>query len=195
MTMLSDKTIRYLCKEVGLVQNMIDPERQIQPCGVDLTLDYVEEPQRPTVFPTVIDFTNEKRKIAPMKRCNVFTEDIYEIDDGSGIKMTLSTPIQDYWYELQQGQYVFHTREKINCPQGISGFMLLRSTLCRGGNTCTSALIDPGYFGHLTLTVNVGMAPLTIKRGGRFAQVIFFRLDSDAGSTYNGVYKENKPSG
>jgi dUTP pyrophosphatase len=150
-------------------------------------LDYVEEPVRPSSSPTIIDFDNKYRKIAPMTRMRIYSRDVYELDG-----YTFTEPLKSEWYELHNGVYVFHTVEKVHCPQDISGFMLLRSSLCRGGITCTSALIDPGFYGHLTLTVNVPPSGLHIFRGGRFAQVVFYRLSSPAAGVYNGAYQEKK---
>ena len=180
MIMLSNNEIRELIKSAGLIENYVDWHTQLQPCGFDLTLDYIEVPIDNTTQDeskmTVIDFTNEKRRLAQMRR-------ILPTQDRFG----------DEWFVLNPGNYVFHTNEKINCPTDISGFMLIRSSLQRAAIIgLATAIIDPGFYGHLTLALSIPAPGLIIKRRGRFAQLIFFKLLSPSSKNYSGAYQEKK---
>jgi dUTP pyrophosphatase len=174
--MLSYQDIKELVlADPPMIEDYTDLEVQLQQCGFDLTLDYVEYPgtgRRDKA--TVIDFTNEKRRLVPMSRAEPMSRD--------GI----------FWFYLDPGHYVFHSTEVIRVPADIGGHAHIRSSLQRAGIIASSALFDPGFYGHLTLSVSIPYPGLKIMRGARYCQLTFWKLSTPTDKLYEGVYNERK---
>jgi dCTP deaminase len=81
---------------------------------------------------------------------------------------------------LKQGETaVIRTWEKLQMPADISAFGFPPSTdvSLAGLLTTNPGHIDPGYIGHLHLTViNMGADTFVLKRGDRVMRLLFFRL-------------------
>lgn len=162
--MLGEKEIRHLAK-MDVIRDFVDLEKQIQPSGFDLTLKDV------MVFPPEpegeLDFSNKKRKLAEVFPATFFNDETI----------------------IKKGIFGFVCNEFFDMPEDLSGIVLPRSSLNRGGNSLNSAIIDPGYSGRLFFLVNVNYK-LTVHRNARFAQIVFFRLKEKSKKLYDGIYKE-----
>lgn len=81
---------------------------------------------------------------------------------------------------LKQGETaVIRTAEKLQLPNDVSGFGFPPSTdvSLAGLLTTNPGHIDPGYSGHLHLTViNMGSETFVLKKGDRVMRLLFFRL-------------------
>lgn len=80
------------------------------------------------------------------------------------------------------------TLEYIKMPNDIAGFVELRSTFARLGLSIPPTIIDAGFEGQLTLEVHGGAFPVLLKRGMRFAHVVFMKLLSKT-EPYRGKYQ------
>lgn len=154
-----------------LVGGMIDPDLQIQPNGVDLTLMTVER----IVDAGAVDFDNSNRKIS------------------SSVKLSFD---ESGWIELKQGVYKIIFNEWVDIPLDCMAIAFPRSSLLRCGVTIETAVWDSGYSGRSeALLLVMNPAGFRVKRGARLLQMVFLklteRLDWDSG--YRGVYQfENK---
>ncbi|MHC1569496.1 MAG: deoxyuridine 5'-triphosphate nucleotidohydrolase [Candidatus Syntropharchaeales archaeon] len=154
-----------------LVDGMIDPDLQIQPNGVDLTLMTVER----IVDAGAVDFDNSNRKIS------------------SSVKLSFD---ESGWIELKQGVYKIIFNEWVEIPLDCMAIAFPRSSLLRCGVTIETAVWDSGYSGRSeALLLVMNPAGFRVKRGARLLQMVFLklteRLDWDSG--YRGVYQfENK---
>ncbi len=159
--LLSDKEIRALVEKGLLVQDMIDPQVQIQQCGVDLTVAsvFIMEGEG------VLDFDNTKRQIPKYKEVPVSN---------------------DHWF-LQPGVYHIAFNEKIVLPKNIAGLMFPRSSALTCGIVEHTAVWDPGYEGRSFFHAEVSR-PVKIFRNARLGQMIFLRLSVDSHG-YSGIYK------
>jgi len=83
------------------------------------------------------------------------------------------------------------TLEYIKMPDDIAGFVELRSTFARLGLSIPPTIIDAGFEGQLTLEVHGGAFPVLLKRGMRFAHVVFMKLLSKT-EPYKGKYQGQK---
>lgn len=160
--LLSDSEIKELVSKGFLVKDMIDPNVQIQQCGIDLTVAKIFTMNGEGA----LDFSNEKRKLPE-----------YVELQAEG----------DCWH-LKPGTYHIAFNETIVLPKDIAGLALPRSSALVCGIVEHSALWDPGYEGRSFLHVEVSR-PVTIFRNARVAQMIFFRLGSEA-SEYKGIYNK-----
>ncbi len=134
-------------------------EVQVQPNGVDITVDHV----------ATIDGTGQiaigDKKIAERERLE---------------------PI-DGWYDLAPGGYVVRYGEQVRIPSDHVGFILPRSSLLRNGATLHTAVWDTGYEGRGAGLLSV-TAPLEIEAGARIGQFVLARAEhaGDYDGSYQG---------
>ena len=149
----------------GAVTDMVDPEVQVQVCGVDLTLRSVEL----FATPGAVDYDNRERKVSK-------TEEIPF--DGAG------------WVHLDHGAYLVTFNEAVSIPKDIAALARPRSSLLRSGATVETALWDPGYRGRSqSLLVVFNPGGLRLKRNARLIQLAFYRLSATAEKGYEGAYQ------
>lgn len=162
---LSDKDIKEYLKSGKLkIENLEDPETQIQSSGIDLRLGNSFR-----IFKSMaIPFIDIK---APVEG---YTDTI-EIED--------SKP-----FIIHPGEFVLGTtKEFIRLPSDLVGMVDGRSSLGRLGISIhtTSAGLNPGWEGHLTLEIsNVGKLPVAIYPNMRICKVTFVKLTSEAEKPY-----------
>jgi dUTP pyrophosphatase len=133
---------------------------QVQPNGVDLTLDAVFEPVEPGHIGTEGKTIAERREIEP---------------DG-----------EPPTYHLDPGGYVARYAETVRIPTDHVGFIYPRSSLMRNGAMVNTAVWDAGYEGRGEGLLQV-THPIEIDRGARVAQLVLAR--ADASGTYDGSYQ------
>ncbi|MDP7975118.1 MAG: dCTP deaminase [Thermoprotei archaeon] len=93
-------------------------------------------------------------------------------------------------YVVQPGEQVLlSTLERLEMPDDLMGLVELRSTWARHGLSIPPTIVDAGFRGTITLEV-VNNAPygLLLKRGQRFAHVVFARTLSRVERPYGGFY-------
>ena len=164
MTVIAGKELREMLDR-GVVTDMVDPEVQVQMCGVDLTLRSVEQ----FVTPGAVDYDNKEREVSK-------TEEI--AFDGTG------------WVSLEAGCYLVTFNEAVSIPKTIAALARPRSSLLRSGATVETALWDPGYRGRSqSLLVVFNPGGLRLKRNARLIQLAFYRLSSIAEKGYEGAYQ------
>ena len=150
----------------AFVADHLDPidDEQVQPNGVDLTLDAVFEQRDPGRIGQGDKELGERQKI--------------EVDEiGEHVPDTFYLPI---------GGYVVRYAETVSIPEGHVGFIYPRSTLLR--NTCmlNTAVWDAGYEGKGEGFLQV-LRDIEIEQGARIAQMVFARAEHE--ETYDGSYQ------
>ncbi|RLE82892.1 MAG: dCTP deaminase [Thermoprotei archaeon] len=80
------------------------------------------------------------------------------------------------------------TLEYIKMPNDILGFVELRSTFARLGLSIPPTIIDAGFEGQITLEVHGGAFPVKLRKGLRFAHIVFAKLTSKT-TPYRGKYQ------
>ncbi len=158
--LLSSKEIREMVDKGLLVQDMIDPNIQIQQAGVDLSAAKVFKLEGEGV----LDFTNEKRKLP------------------KHVEMPWDNDI----IRLEPGVYHIAFNEKIILPNNIAALLVPRSSALVCGIAQHSALWDPGYEGRSFFHVEASK-PITLHKNARLAQMIFWHVGEGADS-YEGKY-------
>jgi len=94
------------------------------------------------------------------------------------------------WLEPGQG-ILLGTRERMNIPALVVGFVKDKSTWARRGLCNSQGVAEPGWRGHLSVFVcNHGAEPLLIMDGDPIAQVIFQWLDKLPDVGYTGKYQD-----
>ena len=146
------------------VADHVDPtaDEQIQPNGVDLTLDAVfeqREPGRITRGGTEIGTRQARQR-----------EEREEEDS----------------YYLRRGGYVVRYAETVRIPDGHVGFIYPRSSLMRNSCMLNTAVWDAGYEGKGEGLLQAHH-DIEIERGARIAQLVLAEANHEA--TYDGSYQ------
>jgi len=152
-----------------LVVGMIDPEIQIQPSGIELTLHQVHTLEgRGSV-----DFNNTERKL-PEGRPLEFNE--------------------NGWLDLGPGCYRILYNEVVNIPLDLTAIARPRSSIIRCGANIHTAVWDPGYTGRSeSLLVVHNPHGFRLKQDARLIQLLFLRI-KPVEKGYNGVYQHENIS-
>jgi len=162
---LSASTIRALCARTPpLVDGMTDPDLQIQPNGVDLTLGAVWRLDGQGA----LGWANDERVLASRQ---------------------VVDPSLDGWFELGPGPYLIMFREIVSLPRDLMALGRPRSSLCRCGASMHTAIWDAGYSGRSEALLMVyAERGLRVRQGARVLQLVFVRLDRQTAG-YNGAYQ------
>lgn len=148
-----------------LVEQMIDPDIQIQPNGIELTLHRIELHENSGA----IAFDNSERKLPVTKKLDF---------DSEG------------WLHLPKGSYKIMFNEIVNIPKNIAAVAKPRSSLLRCGATVETAVWDAGYSGRSeSLLVVFNDNGFKIKKNARVLQLLFFRLGEEVRDGYSGIYQ------
>lgn len=149
--------------EPQLLDGLLDPELQVQPCGVDVTLGAVfqmteggrlgvDERHTPDRVPLGFDFWG--------------------------------------WLHLTPGSYMVQLNETVRLPLDVMALARPRSTLLRCGATLHTAVWDPGYTGRSeSLLVVENPAGIDLQKDARIMQLVFFRLEQPTKAGYSGRYQ------
>jgi deoxycytidine triphosphate deaminase len=143
--------------ERGWIRNI--KERWIQPNAVDISADKLFEMNSRTLFRIDEDSkTHRERTEVPL--------------------------IKDYWI-LDSGIYDFASNVYVEIPEGIVGWVVVRSSFNRNGVYLGSGLYDSGYKGPICGTLYVH-GTTGLKCGTPVGQ--FILAQSDSHGTYAGGY-------
>ena len=138
-------------------------DEQIQPNGVDLTLDVVFEPIDSGRIGRDGTSIGERQALTPT-----------EVSAGAET------------YYLAPGGYVVRYAEVIGIPDEHVGFLYPRSSLLRNACMLNTAVWDAGYEGRGEGLLQVHH-DVELERGARIAQLVFARAEHE--TTYDGSYQ------
>ncbi|MFX1562471.1 MAG: deoxyuridine 5'-triphosphate nucleotidohydrolase [Promethearchaeota archaeon] len=166
MPVLDRKTILKLINQHKLVTDMIDPEVQVSPNGVELTLQKVYTFKEAGA----IDFTNKDRYIPQYNEV--------QPKDGK--------------YTLPQGTYLVTYNETLQLPTDVVAIGRPRSSLLRSGVTIESAVWDAGYKGRSRGLLTVyNPHGFVATKNARLIHLLFIRLQQET-RPYKGTYQGEK---
>jgi dUTP pyrophosphatase len=161
--------LKYLNPTEGkpLIENMIDPTVQVQPAGIDLSLQKIFR----FASTAAVAFTHAETHLPEYQEVPF---------DAEG--QAFLTP----------GPYKLLVNEIVNIPTNLVGIAQPRSTMLRCGATVNTALWDPGYSGRSELLLVVhNHQGLKLACHARVAQLCFYELSTSLGQgeAYNGRYQ------
>ncbi len=163
--MLSGKEIMRLVERGELVIEPLDP-RTIRENGVDLRIGG-----------EVAVLVNNPRPLDP--------EELEEVDLGEYYKVMEV----DEGFVLQPYMKVLITTlEYVKMPPDVAGLVELRSTFARLGLSIPPTVVDAGFEGQITLEVHGGAFPVLLKKGVRFAHIVFIKVVGEP-VPYKGKYQ------
>lgn len=151
--------------ESSIVTELIDPENQVQPCGIDLTVSKIEMYKSEGI----IDFDNSKRKLPRLE------------DSGQ---------FQGAWH-LTPGAYLITLNETVSVPTDCMGIARPRSSLLRMGATMNTSVWDPGYSGKSQCMLVVhNPRGIIVHPNAKLLQIVFLKLDKESEKLYIGIYNK-----
>lgn len=150
--------------EPPLLQNFPDRDEQLQPNGIDITVERVSR----FVGMGFVGRTNAER-VLPQ------TEDV--------------TFTADDTVHLPPGAYQVRFNEIVSLPPWLMAYARPRSSLLRSGVALHTAVWDAGYSGRgMSLMVVYHPAGFRLARDARICQLVFHRLTAETSTTYAGEY-------
>ena len=171
---LDRKSIRTLivAPEKGqppLLEQLVDLEQQLQPCGFDLSLRDVG------------------RLITAGKMGNSAGE--RELSSTESLNFDA-----DGWVHLAPGPYLVTFNEVVNMPLDMMALGSPRSSLLRSGVGLYTAVWDPGYRGRSQALLTVHSPEgYRVQRDARLMQIVFFQLTRAVQQGYDGRYQGERP--
>ena len=155
---------RLLKNEPPLIEGLVNPEEQIQPNGVDLTLREVAMLQSPGK----IAVANSQRLVSDLSPL---------VFDGLG------------FIDLVPGVYSITYNEIVHMPNDVMALATPRSSLLRCGVTVNTAVWDAGYSGRSqSLMVVYNPQGFRVQRNARIIQLVFLQLSGET-EGYQGAYQ------
>jgi dUTP pyrophosphatase len=150
----------------AFVAEHVEPvaSEQVQPNGVDLTVDSV------AVQESTGRITTDGKTVGD--RTDVEPEPL-ETDANEG-------------FALAPGGYILRYAETISIPEGHVGYVFPRSSLMRNSCMLNTAVWDAGYTGKGEGLLEVHH-DVELERGARVAQLVLAEADHD--DTYDGSYQ------
>jgi len=169
MTILTGQQIL----EQGIVSELIDPVKQVQPCGVDLTVSKIEMYKgRGT-----IDFDNSQRSLP-------------RLEEAGKIRQTWEISKKSESWQLPTGCYLITFNEVVSVPSDCMGIARPRSSLLRMGATMETSVWDPGYKGRSQCMLVVhNTQGIQIFPNAKLLQIVFMKLNKESEVLYNGAYQ------
>jgi dUTP pyrophosphatase len=163
MTALTRAELRaLLAGDPPLADGLADPASQLQPNGLDLTLEAIWTLDGPA------HLGRDERVLPERSHVGFGTEG---------------------WAQLAPGCYLVRFAEALHLPRDLLALGRPRSTLARAGVDLVLAVWDAGYRGRSeALLVVHNPAGFRVQRGARLAQLVFFRTASPT-DAYVGAYQ------
>lgn len=161
----SEELERLLSGFPPLLEQMPDPGEQVQPNGIDITVESVYRFRGPGT----LGRTNATR-VLPV------TDIISFEPDGS--------------LYLPAGAYQIRFNEIVNLPNWLMAYARPRSSLLRSGVALHTAVWDAGYSGRgVSLMVVYHPAGFRLERDARICQLVFHPLVDATAAGYDGIYQ------
>lgn len=156
---------RLLAAEPALVEGLSDPDTQVQPNGIDLTVRSV------AWLGTLgqVGVSNDDRVLPA-------TRELEWEPDG--------------FMHLAAGPYLVTANEVLHTPLDLTILFWPRSSLLRSGVAVHTAVVDAGYEGRPQFLLSV-LNPhgFRLQHDARIVQLVAFTLVAAVGEGYQGAYQ------
>lgn len=141
----------------GWIKNIKDESKQVQPNGIDFTLDTLK----------------------------VLSQDTAKISESDKVMRSLQdyphhalSYDRSHWFLEAQRVYDGTSDVYVEVPQGVATLLYTRSTFVRNGIFIVSGLYDSGYKGHIGFTIYTLGGAAHVEKGVRVGQIVFVKADS-----------------
>lgn len=160
-----ENILSLLSQEPPLISHMIEPQEQLQPNGVDLTVREVAL----ITSPGQMGVLDEQRILPPLTP--------FPFDD-------------DGFIFLGPGPYMVTFNEVVSLPRNVMALGRTRSSLLRSGVALHTAVWDAGYSGRSqSLMVVYNPLGFHLARNARIMQLVFLALAEAVTEGYQGRFQ------
>jgi dUTP pyrophosphatase len=157
--------LKMLNASPPLVENLCDGQQQVQPNGIDLTLNEVAL----LCSAGSLELDNESRVLSSTSPL---------VFDGQGR------------IDLMPGCYLVTYNEVVHLPTNLMALAAPRSSLLRCGVSIHSAVWDAGYSGRSqSLLVVYNPQGFRVHKNARIVQMVFFLLSRRVARGYEGIFQ------
>lgn len=147
-------------------------EACIQPNAVDLRIDTVERISAASSHSINI-FEDGKKQFFPRQL----------VQRTNGVELTSE-------FYIDQGPHQVESQHSVTIPEGMVGWLIIRSTFARNGLLLGNGLYDSGYSGVIGgILHNYTGGIVNVERGTRFAQFVLAKAET--AHLYAGHYNQN----
>ncbi|MSP78776.1 MAG: deoxyuridine 5'-triphosphate nucleotidohydrolase [Dehalococcoidia bacterium] len=161
-----ESILQLILAKPPLVEGGRDLPAQLQPNGIDLTLQSI---QSFTIEPGQLGVSNTARKLAGTQEMRFGTAG---------------------YINLAKGAYLITLNEVVSLPLDIMALGKPRSSLLRSGVAIQTAVWDAGYRGRSqALLVVEHPQGFRLARDARVMQMVFYRLERPTAKGYEGAYQ------
>ncbi|EFE45074.1 dUTPase, putative [Trichophyton verrucosum HKI 0517] len=164
-----------------IINGLVSPSLQVQPCGVDLTLKRVLT----WTSAGTVDLDNSHRQPASTKEIP-FTKTKSSSSSSSGRKDDDDDNDDDndddddheaMMIDLPPGSYLVEFNETVSVPLDVMGQLFVRSSLFRSGALLSAGVMDAGYTGAVGAMLQVvNPAGLRVYKEARLGQFVFHQM-------------------
>lgn len=154
------------------------------------------------VFPKWMD-NDFKEKCFQPNAIDITLDQLYRVNDSSMFVLSEDTKVMkdatelyptherngSTFYQIPTGCSDFQSDFTVDLPEGVAGYIIVRSTLNRNKIFVTSGLFDSGYDGHVGGCIRNEGITAAIAPHTRIAQFVLVR--SDIGGLYSGGYNQD----
>lgn len=175
-------------------------DEQVQPNGVDLTVDKVETTVETDYGYKVSVLDSDGKTLTDRVELSTTQRDfgLTEVHDWDGtgvntypIKTILEKeahridPDKEY-FVLPPGNHIIKYGEKLTIPEGHTGYVYPRSSVMRMGHQLDTAVWDAGYTGRGEGLIQVN-GYFVVEKGERICQIVY--AESEHEEMYDGQYQ------
>jgi len=162
---------RLIDSPAPLLSGFHDLDEQLQPNGIDLTLESVAR----HIGKGTIGTSNATRVLPELEPL--------AFDEGG-------------WLDLDPGTYHITYNETVSLPLGLMALGRPRSSLARSGVTIHTAVWDAGYTGRSTSMLQViNSNGFRVAKDARVLQLVFFSMSHASEQGYSGIYQHENRAG
>lgn len=163
--LVREDLLAFLRRDPPLVEGLLDPDVQVQPHGIDLTVARVYR----FLGNGTVAFASSGTVLPPVE----------EVPFGG-----------DGWIFLPPGAYRVRLAERVHLPLNVLAIARPRSSLLRMGVHVGTALWDAGYSGQGEAMLAVSNPHgVRLEYRARILQLVFFLLDRAPKEGYKGRYQ------
>jgi deoxycytidine triphosphate deaminase len=155
-------------------------EQSIQPNAIDIRCSELMQ----------IIGTDTSIMISEQGKKQFFPQQVLEAETRYSAAAGMGSDAVKYWTLEPRTSYQFETNHQVEVPEGMAGWLIVRSTLSRNGIIMSGGLYDSGYKGGIGGTIhNLTEGTIYLEQNVRIGQ--FIMTDSETSHLYDGHYNTN----
>lgn len=184
----------YTSQYVTEIDGSTVPDKQIQPVGVELTVDKIFRVDGYTILKDD-EYSKGDRVEVNINQAGQYILKSSERNPAQGVMQSVDPNeyneddmihMDKPYYTLREGPYVVRYNEKISIPEDAVGFVLPRSRVIRSNNMLSTAVWDSGYSGRGEGGLSIDSLTF-IEQGMRIGVLIL--ADATTNQVYDGVHQ------